>query len=69
MNEYFALMGAWVWTLCLVEVGEGEKLMEVYEGGFGAGRMFCFGRCLKGLATCARGHTMLLPSILWLAHF
>ncbi len=69
MRGYIALTGTLFQTLFLVEVGECEKLVEVYDGEFGAGRMFCFGRCLKGVGTCVRELTMLLPSVLWLRHF
>ena len=44
-------------------VGEWERLVEAYEGGFGAGGMFYFGRCLRGLGLCAREHRTMLPSL------
>ncbi len=62
MRERIALMGTLFRTLFLVEVGECEKLVEVYGGGFSAGRMVCFGRCLKGLSIYAREHKTILPS-------
>lgn len=63
MREHIALMGESFQTLFLVGVEECEKLVEVCESVFCAGGMFCFGRCLKGLSTCAREHKMMLPSV------
>lgn len=50
-------------TLLLMRFGGCEKLVAAYGGGFDAGRMFCFGGCLRGLDTCVREHKTILSSL------